>query len=143
MERLSMRIPENAAVILKGLSEAGYEAYVVGGCVRDSLLGREPKDWDITTSARPEQVKAVFAHTIDTGIEHGTVTVMIGKEGYEVTTYRIDGEYEDSRHPKEVQFTSASLHSLVLKLMDRQKKRLQRRYSSLRISARSVYRWNW
>ena len=73
MERLSMRIPENAAVILKGLSEAGYEAYVVGGCVRDSLLGREPKDWDITTSARPEQVKAVFAHTIDTGIEHGTV----------------------------------------------------------------------
>ena len=68
MERLSMRIPENAAVILKGLSEAGYEAYVVGGCVRDSLLGREPKDWDITTSARPEQVKAVFAHTIDTGI---------------------------------------------------------------------------
>ena len=102
MERLSMRIPENAAVILKGLSEAGYEAYVVGGCVRDSLLGREPKDWDITTSARPEQVKAVFAHTIDTGIEHGTVTVMVGKEGYEVTTYRIDGEYEDSRHPKEV-----------------------------------------
>ena len=89
MERLSMRIPENAAVILKGLSEAGYEAYVVGGCVRDSLLGREPKDWDITTSARPEQVKAVFAHTIDTGIEHGTVTVMVGKEGYEVTTYRI------------------------------------------------------
>ena len=76
MKRLSMRIPENAAVILKGLSEAGYEAYVVGGCVRDSLLGREPKDWDITTSARPEQVKAVFAHTIDTGIEHGTVTVM-------------------------------------------------------------------
>ena len=112
MERLSMRIPENAAVILKGLSEAGYEAYVVGGCVRDSLLGREPKDWDITTSARPEQVKAVFAHTIDTGIEHGTVTVMIGKEGYEVTTYRIDGEYEDSRHPKEVQFTSQLLEDL-------------------------------
>ena len=112
MERLSMRIPENAAVILKGLSEAGYEAYVVGGCVRDSLLGREPKDWDITTSARPEQVKTVFAHTIDTGIEHGTVTVMIGKEGYEVTTYRIDGEYEDSRHPKEVQFTSQLLEDL-------------------------------
>ena len=66
---------------------------MVGGCVRDMLLGREPGDWDITTSALPEQVKEVFRRTVDTGIQHGTVTVMMGKEGYEVTTYRIDGEY--------------------------------------------------
>lgn len=106
MEKLHINIPEQAAVILNTLTSAGYEAYVVGGCVRDSLLGREPGDWDITTSARPEQVKALFHRTIDTGIAHGTVTVMVNHEGYEVTTYRIDGEYEDCRHPKEVQFTS-------------------------------------
>ena len=105
-------VPEKVEHIIDTLTAAGHEAYAVGGCVRDALLGREPADWDITTSARPEQVKAVFAHTIDTGIEHGTVTVMIGKEGYEVTTYRIDGEYEDSRHPKEVQFTSQLLEDL-------------------------------
>ena len=93
-------LPEKVQYILHTLEEAGFEAYAVGGCVRDSLLGREPDDWDITTSARPQQVKAVFPRTIDTGIQHGTVTVMMGKEGFEVTTYRIDGEYEDSRHPK-------------------------------------------
>ena len=69
------------------------------------LLGREPGDWDITTSALPEQVKEVFRRTVDTGIQHGTVTVMMGKEGYEVTTYRIDGEYSDGRHPNSVEFT--------------------------------------
>lgn len=69
-------------------------------------------DWDITTSAKPEQVKALFRHTIDTGIQHGTVTVMLEHEGFEVTTYRIDGEYEDARHPKEVQFTSDLLEDL-------------------------------
>ena len=73
--------------------------------MRDSILGRCPEDWDITTSARPEQVKALFRRTIDTGIQHGTVTVMLDKEGFEVTTYRVDGKYEDSRHPKEVTFT--------------------------------------
>ena len=78
----------------------------MGGCVRDSLLGRVPNDWDITTSASPLQVKALFGRTIDTGIKHGTVTVMMDREGFEVTTYRIDGEYEDSRHPKDVTFTS-------------------------------------
>lgn len=101
-----IEIPEKAEQILKTLQEAGYEAYVVGGCVRDSILGREPGDWDITTSASPMQVKALFPRTIDTGIEHGTVTVMDGKEGFEVTTYRIDGAYEDCRHPKNVTFTS-------------------------------------
>lgn len=84
----------------------------VGGCVRDALLGREPADWDITTSASPYEVKALFSRTIDTGIQHGTVTVMLGKEGFEVTTYRVDGEYEDCRHPKEVQFTKSLLEDL-------------------------------
>lgn len=112
MEQFQIKIPEKAAAILSTLMSAGYEAYIVGGCVRDSLLGREPKDWDITTSARPEQVKALFDRTIDTGIAHGTVTVMAGREGYEVTTYRIDGEYEDCRHPKQVLFTDNLVEDL-------------------------------
>lgn len=102
---VSIQIPEKARKILTALQDAGFEAYVVGGCVRDSILGRTPQDWDITTSARPEQVKSLFRRTIDTGILHGTVTVMMGNEGYEVTTYRIDGKYEDNRHPSEVTFT--------------------------------------
>ena len=99
-------LPQNVNFIIDRLYEHGFEAYAVGGCVRDSLLGRTPQDWDITTSAKPAQVKAIFDHTIDTGIQHGTVTVMLEHVGYEVTTYRIDGEYEDARHPKEVTFTS-------------------------------------
>lgn len=98
-------LPSNVNKIIGILEQNGYEAFAVGGCVRDSILGREPNDWDITTSASPEQVKALFSHTIDTGIEHGTVTVMLDKTGYEVTTYRIDGKYEDGRHPTEVSFT--------------------------------------
>ncbi len=101
-----IQLPENVKYIIDTIMEAGYEAFAVGGCIRDSILGREPDDWDITTSASPYQVKELFRRTIDTGIQHGTVTVMIDKEGYEVTTYRIDGEYEDSRHPKEVIFTA-------------------------------------
>lgn len=99
-------LPKKVEQIIGTLNKNGYEAYAVGGCVRDVLLGREPKDWDITTSALPMQVKALFKRTIDTGIRHGTVTVMLDKEGFEVTTYRIDGEYEDGRHPKEVAFTA-------------------------------------
>ena len=102
-----LEIPKNAETILHILEKAGYEAYVVGGCVRDSILGRSPDDWDITTSAKPEQVKALFHRTVDTGLQHGTVTVLMEKEGYEVTTYRVDGEYEDGRHPKEVTFTAS------------------------------------
>lgn len=98
-------LPDKVKQIIETLTAAGFEAYAVGGCVRDSILGRTPEDWDITTSAKPDEVKKLFARTIDTGIEHGTVTVMIQREGFEVTTYRIDGEYEDSRHPKEVVFT--------------------------------------
>lgn len=104
---MELRIPEKAEIILHTLEEAGYEAYVVGGCVRDSILGRSPDDWDITTSAKPEEVKALFRRTVDTGLVHGTVTVMLDKEGFEVTTYRVDGEYEDGRHPKEVSFTAS------------------------------------
>lgn len=102
-----LEIPKNAETILHILENAGYEAYVVGGCVRDSILGRNPDDWDITTSAKPEQVKALFHRTVDTGLQHGTVTVLMEKESYEVTTYRVDGEYEDGRHPKEVTFTAS------------------------------------
>ena len=107
-----MKLPEHVNRIIHRLQKEGYDAYAVGGCVRDTLLGREPKDWDITTSARPEIVKSLFSHTIDTGIQHGTVTVMLDHVGYEVTTYRIDGEYEDSRHPKEVIFTGNLVEDL-------------------------------
>lgn len=102
---MKINLPEKVNTIIETLLAHGYEAYAVGGCVRDSLLGREADDWDITTSASPHEVKELFRRTIDTGIQHGTVTVMLDKEGFEVTTYRIDGEYEDGRHPKEVLFT--------------------------------------
>lgn len=101
---VEIQIPEKVNKIIHTLQEHGYEAYAVGGCVRDSFLGREPMDWDITTSAMPEETKALFPHTFDTGIEHGTITVLLDHEGFEVTTYRVDGKYEDSRHPKEVIF---------------------------------------
>lgn len=102
---LKINLPKEVKHIIDILTQNGYEAYAVGGCVRDSILGRVPGDWDITTSALPQQVKALFRRTIDTGIQHGTVTIMLGKNGYEVTTYRIDGKYEDSRHPESVEFT--------------------------------------
>lgn len=101
-----IEMPVQVEEILGKLREHGYEAFAVGGCVRDAILGRIPGDWDITTSAHPEEVKQVFGHTIDTGLQHGTVTVMRDHIGYEITTYRIDGEYEDGRHPKEVVFTA-------------------------------------
>ncbi len=113
MERKTIRevtqkitLPTDVRYICDKLENAGYEAYAVGGCVRDSLLGVTPKDWDITTSALPEDVKKIFGRTIDTGLQHGTVTVMRGGTGYEVTTYRIDGDYGDGRHPDNVRFTS-------------------------------------
>ena len=105
MEDRTIQLPEKVGRIIGTLQEHGYEAYAVGGCIRDSILGREPEDWDITTSAMPEETKALFDKTFDTGIQHGTITVLLEKEGFEVTTYRIDGKYEDSRHPKEVTFT--------------------------------------
>ncbi|MCM1188597.1 MAG: HD domain-containing protein [bacterium] len=104
-DNIRIKIPDGANYIIGTLQAAGFEAYAVGGCVRDSILGREPQDWDITTSAEPAQVKELFPHTVDTGLQHGTVTVLRNRTGYEVTTYRIDGTYEDGRHPKEVTFT--------------------------------------
>ena len=110
---MKIAIPKHANYIIKTLQHHGYEAYIVGGCVRDAVLGRNPSDWDITTSAKPLQIKSIFNKTIDTGLKHGTVTVMMEKEGYEVTTYRIDGTYEDHRRPNEVTFTTSLREDLM------------------------------
>ncbi|MCM1497660.1 MAG: CCA tRNA nucleotidyltransferase [Clostridium sp.] len=109
---MQIHMPDNASRIIDTLQKAGYEAYIVGGCVRDAVLGKEPDDWDITTSAKPEEVKALFRRTIDTGIAHGTVTVMFGREGYEVTTYRVDGKYSDHRRPSSVTYTASLLEDM-------------------------------
>lgn len=113
VREIKIQLPEKVNTIIGTLMEHGHEAYAVGGCVRDSILGREPEDWDITTSATPEQTKALFEKTFDTGIEHGTVTVLLDKDSFEVTTYRIDGKYEDSRHPSEVTFTRSLKEDLM------------------------------
>ncbi len=107
-----MRLPKTVRDILNKLEMAGFQAYAVGGCVRDSILGKEPDDWDFTTDARPEEVKALFPRTVDTGLQHGTVTVLLGGEGYEVTTYRIDGNYSDGRHPDSICFTPSLAEDL-------------------------------
>ena len=104
---MKITLPANVSKIISALEDRGFEAFAVGGCVRDVILGRDPEDWDITTSAKPEEIKAIYSRTIDTGIEHGTVKVMLGREGYEVTTYRIDGKYSDNRHPDKVEFTAS------------------------------------
>ena len=104
---MRLNLPASVDAIIDSLQAKGYEAYAVGGCVRDSILGCKPDDWDITTSATPWQVKEIFNRTVDTGLQHGTVTVLMGNYAHEVTTYRIDGDYEDGRHPKEVTFTAS------------------------------------
>lgn len=110
---MKISLPKDVEYIINTLQRAGYEAYAVGGCVRDTILNREPDDWDITTSAKPMEIKKLFPVTIDTGIQHGTVTVLRNHVGYEVTTYRIDGEYADNRHPKEVIFTASLKEDLL------------------------------
>lgn len=110
---MQINIPPKVEYILQQLNNNGYEAFIVGGCVRDSLLNREIHDWDITTNATPIQVKSIFEKTIDTGIQHGTVTVMIDKEGFEVTTYRIDGNYSDNRRPDSVTFSTSLKEDLI------------------------------
>lgn len=110
---MRIQLPEKVNRIIQTLQAHGYEAYAVGGCVRDSVLGRIPDDWDITTSALPEETKALFSRTFDTGIEHGTITVVLDKDAFEVTTYRVDGKYEDSRHPSEVTFTRCLQEDLL------------------------------
>ncbi|MZK49744.1 CCA tRNA nucleotidyltransferase [Clostridium beijerinckii] len=109
----NIEMPKNVTLIIDRLLENGYEAYMVGGCVRDCILGKEPKDWDITTNAKPLEVVELFDKVILTGLKHGTVTVMLNKESYEITTYRSDGEYEDNRHPKEVKFVSSLKEDLA------------------------------
>ena len=103
---MQINLPSKVNTIIQTLQNSGFEAYAVGGCVRDSFLHKKPNDWDITTSAKPLEVKKIFKRTVDTGIQHGTVTVLLGNDSFEITTYRIDGLYEDSRHPQNVLFTS-------------------------------------
>lgn len=98
-------LPEDVSFIINTIEKNGHQAYAVGGCVRDTIMGVTPNDWDITTNALPEEVKSYFTKTIDTGIQHGTVTVILHSTGYEVTTYRIDGDYLDGRHPSSVEFS--------------------------------------
>jgi len=106
--KMKIQIPSDVNKILDILNSYGYDGYIVGGCVRDSILNRTPNDWDICTNCIPEKILDIFSSfkVIPTGLEHGTVTVVINDENYEVTTYRIDGAYTDGRHPEEVIFTS-------------------------------------
>ena len=106
MEELTINLPADVAVLLAMLRDAGYPAYAVGGCVRDALLGIEPHDWDICTSALPAQMQQVFRglHTVETGLKHGTLTVVVNHVPYEITTFRVDGAYTDHRHPDTVSF---------------------------------------
>lgn len=112
---MEIRIPPQAAEVLKRLAQNGFEAYAVGGCVRDSLLGLVPKDWDVTTSALPEQTEQALAEfpVLETGLKHGTVTVLSGGMPIEVTTYRMDGAYSDNRHPDKVTFTRSLSEDLA------------------------------
>ena len=112
---VDQKLPNSVTTALSHLEERGFDAYLVGGCVRDSLLGKQPDDWDITTNAWPEMVRSAFSNypVIDTGIQHGTVTVLIGHLPVEITTYRIDGAYSDHRHPDLVQFTPSLRQDLA------------------------------
>ncbi|MDR2546226.1 MAG: CCA tRNA nucleotidyltransferase [Lachnospiraceae bacterium] len=109
---MTINLPEKVNNIIRTLEAAGHEAYAVGGCVRDLILDRKPEDWDITTSATPDMVKKLFRRTFDTGIAHGTVTVLSDGGSFEVTTYRVDGAYTDKRRPEEVTFTSSLTEDL-------------------------------
>ena len=101
-------MPRSVEFIIDKIYEYGFEAFIVGGCVRDKILGNEPNDYDITTNAKPNDIINIFKayKIVDNGIKHGTVSVIIDGEIYEITTYRIESEYEDNRRPKEVEFTS-------------------------------------
>ena len=110
---MHIEMPEPVSMIIDRLHDAGFEAYSVGGCVRDALLSRTPCDWDITTSATPDLIKKIFRRTVDTGIKHGTVTVLVRSESFEVTTYRVDGRYLDGRHPESVSFTRSLSEDLL------------------------------
>ena len=104
---MDIKLPDSVTAILNRLQDGGFSAYVAGGAVRDILMQKNPHDYDIATSALPAEVKRLFPRTIDTGLRHGTVTVVESKTGYEVTTFRHDGAYRDGRHPDSVQFVSS------------------------------------
>ena len=114
MERFNIEVPVSVNYIIQELEKCGHEAYMVGGCVRDSVLGRKLHDYDICTSATPGEILEVFPNeeVIPTGLKHGTVTILINKEPYEVTTYRIDGDYSDNRRPDNVTFTKSLVEDL-------------------------------
>lgn len=104
---MKIYLPKNVEYIINTLNENNFSAYAVGGCIRDSLLKRLPKDWDITTNAMPKDIMQIFNDTIPIGIKHGTIAVLLGNVTYEVTTFRIDGKYSDNRHPDKVLFTTS------------------------------------
>lgn len=112
--RFSIEVPVSVSYIIQELEKCGHEAYMVGGCVRDSVLGRKPHDYDICTSATPDEILKAFPdeEIIPTGLQHGTVTILINKEPFEVTTYRIDGDYSDNRRPDNVTFTKNLVEDL-------------------------------
>ena len=114
---MNIKLPKEVEFILNTLNNKGHEAFVVGGCVRDSIMGLKPHDWDITTSAEPIEVTEIFEKeqfkVLPTGIKHGTVTVMVNNEGFEITTFRIDGEYKDGRRPNNVSFTKSIKEDLA------------------------------
>lgn len=112
MGKFKINMPKEVDYIIKELKNHGYEGFIVGGCVRDAILKRNPSDWDITTNAFPEEIKKIFNHTIDTGIKHGTVTVVVNSAYYEITTYRIDGTYKDGRRPEKVEFVTSLIDDL-------------------------------
>lgn len=103
---MHIKIPDKVKFIIDTFYENNYEAFMVGGCIRDSLLSKEPKDYDIATSALPNITESLFEKTIPTGIKHGTITVLLDKEPFEVTTYRVEGEYKDNRRPDEISFVT-------------------------------------
>ena len=111
----TLSLPSSLTQLIARIEAAGFSAYAVGGCVRDALLGRPIHDWDVTTSATPEQIKSIFAdcRTIDTGIQHGTVTVLFMGDSYEITVFRVDGSYTDGRHPDAVRFSSSLKEDLA------------------------------
>ncbi len=111
---MRIELPSDVVKLLQKLQKSGHEAYVVGGCVRDSLLGRTPNDWDICTNASPKEMKDIFNDNtiIPTGIKHGTITVIVNNEGYEITTFRIDGNYSDKRKPDSIKFTDNIIQDL-------------------------------